>query len=114
VTGLEVPRRGELEAALLRQAEPLRTLPRLAEVVRSLHRAAVDPVVRAGIEGAVARVDDRMVDRPALEQRTLDLKRAALVIAADEEEALARADDQEHTHDASLAKEPRVAKPTPR
>jgi hypothetical protein len=55
-----------------------------------------------------------MVDRPALEQRALDLEGAPVVVAADEEEALARADDEEDTHEASLAKGVRVAKSAPR
>ena len=63
--GLEVPGRRELQPALLRQAETLRPRPGLTEVGRALDRPAVDPAVRAGVQGAVARIDDGMVDLPA-------------------------------------------------
>ena len=99
---LEVPRRGELEAALLGQPEPLRALPRLAHVGGALHGAAVDPVVRARIQRPVARIDGRVVDRPAGEVRPVDLEGAPLVVSADEEEPLARPHEQHHAHRPSL------------
>src|SRR5438105_137273 len=69
----EVRRLLELQLALLRQAELFRALPGLAEVVRAVHGRAVDEVVRAGVERAVARVDDRVEDVPAGQKRAFDL-----------------------------------------
>jgi hypothetical protein len=43
----------------------------------------------------VTRVDRRVVDPPAVEQRTLDLPPAAVVIAPEEEEPFPRADECE-------------------
>jgi hypothetical protein len=43
----------------------------------------------------VTRVDRRVVDPPAVEQRTLDLPPAAVVIAPETEEPFPRADECE-------------------
>jgi len=43
----------------------------------------------------VTRVDRRVIDPPAVEQRTLDLPPAAVVIAPEKEEPFSRADECE-------------------
>jgi hypothetical protein len=88
---LEMPRGVELELVVLRQPELLGALPALAAVRRAMHGRAVERVVRAGVKRAVTRIDERVVDGPALEQRPLDLPRLA-VVAAEEEQALACSD----------------------
>src|SRR5207245_2362177 len=88
---LDVPGRVELEARLLREADLLRALPVPAEIIRAVHRAAVDEAVRRRVQDAVARIDDRVVHRPAREQRALQLPVLA-VVAAEEEHPLPRAD----------------------
>ena len=65
--GLDVPGRGELQPASLRQSERLRAFPGLTSVRGAVHGAAVDPVVRAGVENAVAWVDDCVIHRPTWE-----------------------------------------------
>lgn len=112
VARLEMPGGGELEAALRRQAEALGALPGLAKIRGAVDSAAVDPAVRAGVEAAVARVEGGVVDRPAGQERALDLERAAFVVAPDEKEALARSYEQQHTHDPTLTKEHELAKLT--
>jgi hypothetical protein len=46
-------------------------------------------------ERLVTRVDRRVVDPPALEQRTLDLPPATVIIAPEKEEPFPRADECE-------------------
>src|SRR4051794_34662167 len=77
--GLDVPRRVELELAVLGEAQLVGALPALAAVGRTMRARAVERVVRGGMERAVTRVDDRVVDRPALQQRALDLPLRAVV-----------------------------------
>jgi hypothetical protein len=70
---LDVPALLERQLGVLGQAEPLRALPALAEIVGALDGRAVDPVVGGDVDGAVARVADRVEDLPAGEQRPLEL-----------------------------------------
>src|SRR6266571_8830135 len=88
---LEMPRCVQLQAALLRKTELLRPVPGLPTVAGPVCRRAVDRVVRGRMQGAVARVDHRVVDGPARQQRPLDVP-ALAAVAPDEEEAFAGAD----------------------
>jgi hypothetical protein len=59
-------------------------------------------VVRRREQRVVTRVDRRVVDAPAVEQRTFDLPPAAVVIAPEKEEPLPRADECEDTDRCTL------------
>jgi hypothetical protein len=49
-------------------------------------------MIRRREDRAVARVDDRVIDPPAIKQRALDLPTKATVIATKQEQSLAGAD----------------------
>ena len=89
---LDVPRGIQQEPRLLRQADLRRPPPGSTPVGRALNRRAVDDMVRRGEDRAVAHIDDRVIDPPALEQRALDLPAEAMVIATKQEQPLAGAD----------------------
>ena len=74
---------------------------RLAHVGRALHGAAVGVRVGRRVERAVAGVDDRVEDVPALERRLVELPRAA-VVRMQLEEALPRTDKERDAHGRSL------------
>jgi hypothetical protein len=90
--GLDVPRRFERQRRFLGQAELLRALPGLPAVRRALDGRTVDEVVGRRVNGAVTRVDGRVVDPPAVQQRALRLPLTAIVVSLEQEESLARAD----------------------
>jgi hypothetical protein len=90
--GLDVPRRVQLEAALLGQTELLGALPVGAFVARAVDGGAVERVVRGRVENPVAPVADGVVVRPAREEGTLDLPRFARVVSMQEEEPFSRRD----------------------
>ncbi len=88
---LDVPRRVHGQPRPLGKAYLLRPLPRLAPVGRALDRRPIDDMVRRRIDGAVARVDRRVVNTPAVKQGTLGLPGTAGVIPPQQEKALTRA-----------------------
>jgi hypothetical protein len=90
---LDVPRRIELELAVLGQAELLGPLPVFPAVARTVEGRAVERVVGRGVQRAVTRVDNRVICRPALEQRALDLPPDAVVVAPEKEKPLPGADE---------------------
>jgi len=94
VTRLDVPDLRELEPGLLGQADAFRAGPGLAEVARSLHGPAVDKVVAGDVEVSVTRVLHGVEDRPAREERALELPVPAVLVAAEQEQPLAGSDEQ--------------------
>jgi hypothetical protein len=60
--------------------------------------SAVDEVVRAGVERAVARIHDRVVDIPPRQQRPLELEAAAVVVALEQKQPLASAGEYDDAH----------------
>ena len=90
---LDVPRRLQRQARLLGQADLLRPLPCLATVRRALDGRPVDGVIRRRVQRPVTRVDDRVVHPPATEQRAIGLPAPAIVVASEQEEPLAGADE---------------------
>ncbi len=93
---LDVPRLLELQVSLLEEAELLGAVPRLAEVGRAVDAAAVDPAVRRRVDRPVPWISDGVEDVPALEEGAVDLEAAAVVAAAEEEQAFAGADEDQH------------------
>src|SRR5438876_10838106 len=91
LAGLDVPRRVQLELAVLGQSELFGPLPGLPQVVGTMDARAVEEAVGRRVERAVTGIDDGVVHAPAGKQRALDLP-ACAPITAEQEEALARAD----------------------
>jgi hypothetical protein len=96
VAGLDVPRLLEREPSLLRQPEPLAALPGLASVGRALDGRAVHEVVRRRVQRPV--VLGRMEDLPAGERRLFDRPLPAVLVAAEDEQALASPDQNRGSH----------------
>ena len=91
--GLDVPGLLQRQACVLGKPELLGACPRLAPIGRAVDGRAVDLVVRRRVDRPVPRVDDRVEDRPAGEEGPGERPVAPPVVALEEEEALARADE---------------------
>src|SRR5205085_851887 len=98
VARLEMPCLLELHLALLREAELFGAFPGLSQVARAVHGRAVDEIVRAGVERAVAGIDERVEDVPACQQRPFDLPVAPALVAVEEEQALSRSCEAQRAH----------------
>ena len=101
---LDVPGLLQLEPGVLEEPQLLRARPALAPVRRAVDRGAVDLVVRRRVDRAVPRVDDGVEDRPAREERADELPVAPAVVALEDEEALAGAEEDEDSHTAIISR----------
>jgi hypothetical protein len=96
-----VPRLFEREPRPFRKSDLLGALPRLAHVGGALNGASVRERVGRRVEHAVALIDDRVEDVPALERRRVEPPGAAIV-GVELEQPLPRADEDGDAHGETL------------
>src|SRR5688572_30889580 len=85
----DVPGLLQRRLAVARQAQFLGTSPRCAEICGTVHAGAVDGVVRGRVKRSIPTVEKRVEDLPPGQQRPFQLPVPPLLVASEQEEALA-------------------------